>query len=114
VHKICISLDPANAALVAVVVISLNAIVKKVAHGAKVGGELGAAMKAGVRYGLLRIASIAHHFFDGMTIHLVRFGVVVAVAAHIRLVATRCDQAASAHVVLATNHSFACFCIFLV
>jgi hypothetical protein len=81
--------DTTNAALVAVVIISLNAIVKKVAHGAKVGGEPGAAMKAGVGHGLPFIARSAYHFFDGMTIHLVRFGVVVTVAAHIRLVAAR-------------------------
>jgi hypothetical protein len=28
-----------NAALVAVVIISLNAVIKEVAHGAKIGGE---------------------------------------------------------------------------
>ena len=78
-----------NAAFIAVVIISLNAIVKKVAHGAKVGGELGAAMKACVGHGLPFIARRAHHFFDGMAIHLVRFGVVVAVTAHIRIVAAR-------------------------
>jgi hypothetical protein len=89
VHKIIIPVHPANAALVAVVIISLNAIVKKVAHGAKVGGELGAAMKACVRHGLSFIARSAYHFFYGVPIHLVRFGVVVAVAAHICLVATR-------------------------
>jgi hypothetical protein len=74
-----------NAALVAVVIISLNAVVKKVAHGAKVGGKLGAAIKinACVGHGLPFIARSAHHFFDGMTIHLVRFGVVVTVAAPI-------------------------------
>jgi recombinational DNA repair protein RecR len=89
VHKICIAFHATNAAFIAVVIISLNAIVKKVAHGAKVGGELGAAMKACVGHGLPFIARRAHHFFDGMAIHLVRFGVVVAVTAHIRIVAAR-------------------------
>jgi hypothetical protein len=89
VHKICIALDPANAALVAVVVIPLRAVVKEVAHGAKVGGELDATINACVRHGLPFIALITHHFFDGVPVHLVRFGVVVAVAAHIRLVAAR-------------------------
>jgi len=72
-----------------VVIISLNAIVKEIAHGAKVGGELGAAMKACVRHGLPFITRSADYFFYGVAVHLVRFGVVVAVAAHICLVATR-------------------------
>jgi len=42
-HVFAVPLDAANAALVAVVVISLNAVVKEVAHGAKIGGELDAA-----------------------------------------------------------------------
>jgi hypothetical protein len=41
--EIIIPFYTTNAALVAVKIISLNAIVKKVAHGAKIGGELDAA-----------------------------------------------------------------------
>jgi len=89
VHKICITLYATNAALVAVVVISLNAIIKEVARGTKIRGKLDAAIKACVRHGLPFIARSAHHIFDGVAVHLVRFGVVVAVAAHIRLVAAR-------------------------
>jgi hypothetical protein len=37
-----VTLHATNSAFIAVVVISLNAIIKKVAHGAKIGGELGA------------------------------------------------------------------------
>jgi hypothetical protein len=105
VHKIIIPLDTANAALVAVVVISLNAIVKKVAHGAKVGGELDAALiiYACVRHGLSVIALITHHFFDGVPVHFMCLGVVVTVAAHMLFIATRRNQAASANIVLATH-----------
>jgi hypothetical protein len=81
--------DAANAALVAVVVIPLNTVVKKVAHGAKVGGELDAAINACLRHGLLHITRRAHHLFDRVPVHFVRLSVVVAVAAHIRLVAAR-------------------------
>jgi hypothetical protein len=103
VHKICIALDPANAALVAVVVISLNAIIKEVAHGAKIRGELDATLNVAARvgHGLPFITLSAHHFFDGVAVHLVRFGVVVAVTAPMCLVTTWGDQAASAHVVFA-------------
>jgi hypothetical protein len=100
-----ITFHPTNAALVAVVIISLNAVIKEVAHGAKVGGELGVAIKACVRHGLLRIASSAHHFLDGVPIHFMRFGIVVAVAAHIHFVATRGHQTASANIVFAPNHA---------
>jgi hypothetical protein len=105
VHKIIIIIPPdaANAALVAVVVIPLNAVVKEVAHGAKIGGELDAATKACLRDGLLHSARCAYHLFDRVPVHFVRLGVVVAVAAHIRLVAARGHYKASAHVVLATN-----------
>jgi hypothetical protein len=89
VNKLGVPLHPANAALVAVIIIPLGAVVKEVAHGAKIGGELGAAAKTCVRYGLLFIARSAHHFFDRMPVHFMRLGVVVAVAAHIRLVAAR-------------------------
>jgi hypothetical protein len=114
VHKIGRALHPANAALVAVVVISLNPVVKEVAHGAKVGGELDAAtiVATCVRHGLPVITCSAHHFFDGVPVHLVRLGVVVAVAAHVRLVAARGNQKASAHVVLAPNHFFFLFLFF--
>jgi hypothetical protein len=115
VHKIGRALHPANAALVAVVVISLNPVVKEVAHGAKIGGELDAAtiVATCVRHRLSFITRSAHHFFDRMPVHLVRFGVVVAVAAHVRLVAARGNQKASAHVVLATNHFLFFFFFFL-
>jgi hypothetical protein len=91
-----------------VVVISLNPVVKEVAHGAKVGGELDAATIVATcgRYGLSFITRSAHHFFDGVAVHLVRLGVVVAVAAHVHLVAARGNKAASAHVVLAPNRLF--------
>jgi hypothetical protein len=89
VHKICIALDPANAALITVVVISLNAIIKEVARGTKIRGKLDATLNARVGHGLPFITRSAHHVFDCVAIHLVRFGVVVAVAAHIRLVAAR-------------------------
>jgi hypothetical protein len=107
-NKIIIPLHPANAALVAVVVISLNPVVKEVAHGAKVGGELDAAtiVATCVGHGLPFITRSAHHFFDGVPVHFVRLGVVVAVAAHVRLVATWCNKAESAHVVLTTKHFF--------
>jgi hypothetical protein len=90
-HVFAVPLDAANAALVAVVVISLNAVVKEVAHGTKIGGELHAAfiIHACVGHGLSVIARCAHHLFDGVPVHFVRLGVVVAVAAHIRLVAAR-------------------------
>jgi hypothetical protein len=106
VHKIGCALHPANAALVTVVVISLNPVVKEVAHGAKVGGELGATIKARVRHGLSFITRSAHHFFDRMPVNFMTLGIVVAVAAPIHVSTTRGDQAASAHVVLATNHFF--------
>jgi len=70
-----------------VIIIPLGAVVKEVAHGAKIGGELGAAAKTCFRHGLLHITRSAHHLFDRVPVHLVRLGVVVAVAAHIRLVA---------------------------
>jgi hypothetical protein len=91
VHKIGRALHPANAALVAVVVISLNPVVKEVAHGAKVGGELGATLNVAARvgHGLSFITRSAYHFFDGVAVHLVRFGIVVAMTTHIRLVTTR-------------------------
>jgi hypothetical protein len=101
VEKIGIAFHAANAALVAVVVISLNAIIKEVAHGAKIRGELDATLSvaACLRHGLPFIARSAHHFFDGVAVHLVCFGIVVAMAAPMFLVTTRGDQAASAHVV---------------
>jgi hypothetical protein len=102
-HVFVVPLDAANAALVAVVVISLNAIVKKVAHGAKICGELNAAfiIYACVGHGLSVIALITHHLFDGMPVHFVGLCVIVTMATHIHFVATRRNQAASAHIVLA-------------
>jgi hypothetical protein len=41
-HNIIITLHPTNAAFIAVVIISLNSVIKKVAHGTKIGGELDA------------------------------------------------------------------------
>jgi hypothetical protein len=89
VNKLAVPLHPANAALVTVIVIFLGAVVKEVAHGAKIGGEPNAATNARGRHGLPMIALSAHHFFDRVPVHFVRLGVVVAVAAHIRLVAAR-------------------------
>jgi hypothetical protein len=102
-HVFVVPLDAANAALVAVVVISLNAIVKKVAHGAKICGELNAAfiIYACVGHGLSVIALITHHLFDGMPVHFVGLCVIMTMATHIHFVATRRNQAASAHIVLA-------------
>jgi hypothetical protein len=105
VVKLAAPPHPANAALVAVIIISLGAVVKEVAHGAKIGGEPNTAtiVATCVGHGLSFITRSAHHLFDRMPVHLVRLGVVVAVAAHVRLVATRCNNAASAHVVLAPH-----------
>jgi hypothetical protein len=89
VEKVGIAFDATNSALDAVVIISLNAIIKEVAHGAKIGGELGPAINARLGHGLPFIAFSTHHLFDSVSVHLVRLGVVVAVAAHIRLVAAR-------------------------
>jgi hypothetical protein len=91
VHKIIITLHTTNAAFITMVIISLNTIIKKVAHSAKIGGELNATLIVAtrLRHGLSVITLIAHHFLDGVPIHCVRLGVVVAVAAPICLVATR-------------------------
>jgi hypothetical protein len=99
----------ANAALVAVVVISLNAVVKKIAHGAKIGGELDATfiVAACIGHGLSVIARSAHHLFYGVPVHFMCLGVVVTMTAHILFVATRRNQAASAHIVLTTNQFMA-------
>jgi hypothetical protein len=117
VHKIIIPLYTTNAALVAVVVISLNAIVKEVAHGTKICGELHAAfiIYACVGHGLSVIALITHHLYDGVPVHFVGLSFIMTVATRILFVATRRNQAASAHVVLATNHFFFFFflCFFL-
>jgi hypothetical protein len=42
VHKIIITLHTTNAAFVAVVIISLNSVIKEIAHGTKIGGKLDA------------------------------------------------------------------------
>jgi hypothetical protein len=117
-HVFAVPLHAANAALVAVVVISLNAVVKEVAHGTKIGGELHAAfiIHACVGHGLSVIALITHHLFDGVPVHFVGLSFIMTVATRILFVATRRNQAASAHVVLATNHFFFFFfflCFFL-
>ena len=93
-----------NAALIAVVVISLNPVIKKVAHGAKVGGECNAAcfVATCLGYGLALVACGAHHFFYRVTIYVMILGVIVAMAAHIHFVATRRNQEASAYIVFAT------------
>jgi hypothetical protein len=103
----------ANSALVAVVIISLGAIIKEVAHGAKIGGELNATIKARVRHGLSFAALGAHHLFDRMPVHFMALGIIVAMTTHISFVTTWCDNAASAHVMLAPNDVF-CFFIFKV
>jgi recombinational DNA repair protein RecR len=41
-HEIIIALNATNAAFIAVIIISLNTVVKEVAHGAKIGGKLNA------------------------------------------------------------------------
>jgi hypothetical protein len=84
----------ANAALVAVVVISLNSVIKEVAHGAKIGGKLCAPaiiVAACVGHGLSVIALITHHLFHGVPVHFMSLGFVVTVTAHILFVATRRD-----------------------
>jgi hypothetical protein len=42
VHKIIITLHTTNAAFIAMIIISLNSVIKKVAHGAKIVGKLNA------------------------------------------------------------------------
>jgi len=37
-----VALHPTNAAFIAMIIISLNSVIKKVAHGTKIGGELDA------------------------------------------------------------------------
>ena len=103
-HTIIITLYATNAALVAVVIISLNAIIKKVAHRTKIGSKLNATciIAACLGHGLSFIALIAHHFFDGVPIHFMRLGVIVTVTAYICFSATWGHQAALAHIVLAT------------
>ena len=100
--EVAVPFHSANSALVAVVVISLNPVVKEVAYGAKVGGELGAAANACVGHGLSFITRSAHHFFDRMPVHFMALGIIVAMTTHIRFVTTWCDKAASAHVMLAS------------
>ena len=102
-HKIIITLHPTNSAFIAVVIISLNSVIKEIAHGAKIGGELDATLivAARLRHGLPVITRSTHHFFDGVPIHFMGFRIVVAVTAHILFVATRGHQAASAHIVFA-------------
>jgi hypothetical protein len=92
-HKIIVALDATNAALVAVVVISLNSVVKEVAHGANICGELCATfiVAACLRHGLSVIALITHHLFDGVPVHFMRLSVIVTVTARILFVATRCN-----------------------
>lgn len=104
-HKIIITFYTTNSAFIAMIIISLNSVIKKIAHGAKIGGELDATLivAARLRHGLPVIAHGAHHFFDFVPIHFMGFRIVVAVTAHILFVATRGHQAASAHIVLATH-----------
>jgi hypothetical protein len=88
-HKIIIALHTTNSAFIAVVIISLNSVIKKIAHGAKIGGKLDATLKACLRHGLPVIARSAHHFLDSVPIHFMHLGVIVAVTAHILFTATR-------------------------
>jgi hypothetical protein len=106
-HKIIIPFDTTNATLVAVKIISLNAIIKKVAHGTKICSKLDTALIicACVGHGLSVIALITHHLFDSVPIHFMGLSVIVAVAAHILLAAAGGYQKASAHIVLATYHT---------
>jgi hypothetical protein len=108
VDKLVVAFHPANAALVAVVVISLNAIIKKVAHCAKVCGEPNAAtfVRACLGHRLSGVARSTYQFFDCMAVHFVRFGVVVAVTAYVCLVAAWGHQQALAHIVLTTYIEF--------
>jgi hypothetical protein len=103
-HKIIIPLDTTNATLVAVIIISLNSVIKEVAHGAKICSKLDTALIicAYVGHGLSVIALITHHLFDSVPIHFMGLGVIVAVAAHILLAAAGGYQKASAHIVLTT------------
>jgi len=84
-----ITLHTTNAAFIAVVIISLNSVIKEIAHCTKICGELCATPEACLRHGLSVIACIAHHFFHGVPIHFMRLGVIVAVTAHILFVAAR-------------------------
>ena len=90
-HKIIIALHATNAAFIAVIIISLNSVIKKVAHGAKIGGELNATfiVAACLRHGLPVIARSAHHFLDGVPVHFMGLCFIVAVTAHILFAAAR-------------------------
>jgi hypothetical protein len=91
------------------IIISLNAIIKEVAHGAKIGCKLNSTVVVAACLGnrLPFVALIAHHLFHGMPVHFMRFGVVVAVTASIHFSATRGHQTASSHIVFATTHALA-------
>jgi recombinational DNA repair protein RecR len=43
-HEIIIAHDATNAAFIAVIIISLNTVIKEVAHGTKIGGKLDATL----------------------------------------------------------------------
>jgi hypothetical protein len=90
-HEIIIAHDTTNAAFIAVIILSLNAVIKKVAHGTKIGGKLDAAFMiyACVGHGLPVITCGAYHLFDRVPIHIMGLAVIVAVAAPICLVAAR-------------------------
>ena len=93
VHKIIIALHTTNAAFIAVIIISLNSVIKKVAHGAKIGGELNATftVAACLGHGLFFIALIAYHFCHIVPVHFMCLCFIVAVTAHILFAATRRD-----------------------
>jgi hypothetical protein len=103
-----------NSTLVAMVVISLNAIIKKVADSAKVGGECNPTcfIATCLRYGLALVAYGAHHFFYGVTIYIMTLGVIVAMTADICFVTTRCNQTAPTQIVFATIFWFFGFFLF--
>jgi hypothetical protein len=89
VHKIIVAFYPTNSAFIAMIIISLNSVIKKVAHGTKIGRELDATLKACLRDGLFFIALVAHDFFDFVPIHCMRLCFIVAVTACILFAATR-------------------------
>lgn len=107
-HVIIVAFDTAQSALVAMVIISLGSVIKEVARGTKVGGELDAACNVAtrLRHRLSRVTSVAHHFFDCISVHFMCLGIVVAVPTHVRFMATGGHQAASSNIVFALRYHF--------
>ena len=110
-HVLMIAFDPTQTALVAMIIISLDSVIKEVANRAKVGGELDATgfIVACLAHWLLHAARIAHHFFDRVSVHFMCLGIIVAVPTHVRFIATRGHKAASSDIVFALRCHFRLF-----